>query len=141
MTVRGDDLPTVNMSSYDLQVFSVYGNAGPGLGTAGTDPTQTFDEGIVGVIYGDIDCGGDWNAGANFYDDPPGIYPRDDLEGLVCQQDRFDPGSFLFPFSRVRNTKLGTTTIGKVAFTWTGKNQGPFQIPTGSNISSPTDTG
>lgn len=136
--VTGEDLPTPNMGSFGNIITNPgFGTAGPGLGTAGTNPSQTFDEGIVGIVSCGLSCGGDWDAGFNDFDDLPGIYPRDDLNGLIFDQNRLDPGSFTFPYSRVRNCNVGTSVTGKVTFTWTGKNQGAFQVPTGSNNTNP----
>ncbi len=131
-SVDGDDLPTPNMNSFNITVLGV----GPGISITDTAP-QTFDEGILGIIRSKFDFGGDWDAGFNAFDPPPGIYPRDDFPGLVFDQNRLDPGICAYPYSRLRNTRVGSTVTGKVTFTADGMNQGPFNVPSGSNTTVP----
>jgi hypothetical protein len=112
--VTGEDFPTVNFESYD----------------AATD--QTYDEGILGPLTCEIKFGGDWDAGDNPYDDPPGLFPRDDLAGVQFQESRLDGVGWDFPYIRVRSAENGAEIKGKVLFSVGGKNQGPFTFPSGS---------
>lgn len=105
---KGDDLDTVNFES-------------EGLG-----------EGILGIEECDLSFGGDWDAGANFFDDPPGIYPRDDLADLQFTENTTDNVFWDFPYARLRSATNGAEVRGKVSFEASGMSQGPFVLPTGS---------
>jgi len=113
-SLTGDDLQTVNFQSYD--------NA----------RQETFDEGIMGVLYCAVRFGGDWDAGTNPLDDPPGLFPRDDLPHVQFFTDFLDAVDWDFPLIRVRTATNGGTVKDKVTFDVDGKNQGPFDHPAGS---------
>ena len=114
MNLVGDDLDTVNFESY---------NAAAG---------QTFDEGILGVYNAAIKFGGDWDAGTNPFDDPPGLFPRDNLAGVQFQESRLDLVGWAFGYIRLRTANNSAVVRGKVEFNVDGKNQGPFNLPAGS---------
>lgn len=120
----GDDLPTVNFTSY-ITSFNQ-----PAVGT-------TPDEGIVGVQSLDWTCGGDWDAHVNFYDasvggSPPGFYPRDDLANLYFYENVVDNIFWKQPYARVRTANNSGEVTGKVTFEAGGKNQGSYTRPTGN---------
>ncbi len=108
VTLTGDDLDTANFESEGL------------------------NEGILGFEGADWNCGGDWDAGTNPYDDPPGFYPRDDLNDLLFYENVTDAVLWDFPYARVRSSNNGGDIKGKVTFKASGKSQGPFNVPTGS---------
>src|SRR5262245_25363193 len=114
VNLTGDDLDTVNFESYNVPL------------------AQTFDEGILGVYNAAIRFGGDWDAGTNPYDDPPGLFPRDNLANVSFQESRLDLVGWTFPYIRLRTATNGGQVRGKVTFNCDGKNQGPFGFPTGS---------
>lgn len=105
---RGDDLDTVNFSS-----------AGKG-------------EGLLGIDQVEISMGGDWDAARNSFDDPPGIYPRDDLKTVKLFENVIDNVGWSFPYMRVRSANNGTEVRGKVTFEASGMSQGTFTVPTGN---------
>lgn len=82
----------------------------------------------------DLKFGGDWDAHTNPYGQPPGLYPRDDLAGLIFYESRdgLDNIFYNFPFARIRSSVNGGEVHGKVTFNTSGKSQGIFTIPTGS---------
>ncbi len=105
---KGDDLDTTNFES------------------------QGFDQGTIGIIGCDWDSKGDWQAGANFYDNPPGIYPRDDLKTVLLYENVADNVFWNFPWNRVLSAKNGNPVRGLVSFEWSSKTNGMFAAPTGS---------
>jgi hypothetical protein len=109
-----DDYSTVNFESWD------------------DAEQESFDEGISGIFGCDIKFGGDWDAGTNFFDDPPGLFPRDDLADVEFVENVDDAVQWTFPFIRLRSSTNGGDIHNKVAFNCSGKNQGIFELPTGS---------
>lgn len=109
-----EDYPTPNFESY----------------VAAND--TTYDEGVSGPLSADIRFGGDWDAGTNPLDEPPGLYPRDDLEDVQFFTNRTDAVNWDFSYIRLRSCTNGSDVRGKVTFNCSGKNQGPFTFPTGS---------
>jgi hypothetical protein len=114
VNVTGEDAPTVNFESYDVA------------------DDQTYDEGILGPIACALRFGGDWDAGLNPYNDPPGLYPRDDLANLQFFTSRLDAVFWFFNYARLRSTTVGAALPGKVTATAEGRNQGRFLFPAGS---------
>lgn len=112
--VEGDDLETTNFESYVLA------------------DDWSYKEGILGPIGCNLDFGGDWDAGANPLDDPPGLYPRDDLTDLEFVTNQSDANFWDFPYARLRNATSGASWDDKVTFTCSGMSQGPFIFPLGS---------
>lgn len=105
---KGDDLDTVNFES------------------------EGYDEGILSVIGVEISFGGSWDAGNNPYDDPPGLFPRDDLTGLAFFENVTDNVGWEFPYARLRSANNGVEVKGLVSFDASGMSQGAFTPPTGS---------
>ena len=112
--VAGQDLETTNFESYVLA------------------EDTTYKEGILGPIECALDFGGDWDAGTNPLDDPPGLYPRDDLPNVEFVTNRGDASFWDFPYVRLRNCASGAAPDAKVTFTCDGMSQGPFVFPIGS---------
>jgi hypothetical protein len=104
----GDDLDTVNFESSGL------------------------DEGIKGIFGVAITYGGDWDAAYNFFDDPPGIYPRDDLQDLQLYLNVADDTFWDFYYSRINSCNNSSSVRDKVSFDASGKSQGDYTRPTGS---------
>ena len=96
---KGDDLDTTNFES---------------LGEQGT----------IGVIVCEWSCGGDWDAGRNPYDSPPGLYPRDDLGAVAFYENVADNVGHLLTTNRVISADNGADVKGKVTFDANGKSQG-----------------
>ncbi len=116
--VTGDDLDTVNFSSFVND---------------GSSNGNSYSEGILGIVKCDLDFGGDWDAGTNAFDDqPPGLYPRDDLDNLEFDISVPDGlTGWFFGFARIRTAKNGGEVKNKVTFSCTGMNQGIFSYPSG----------
>ena len=108
------DLDTVNFESWN------------------TARAETYDEGLYGVLGAKIRFGGDWDASANPFDSPPGLYIRDDLSNTFFYESRIDSVFYEFPYIRLRGTSNGAEVRGKVLFSCSGMNQGPYDRPTGS---------
>lgn len=100
--------------------------------TSTDEEGNCFEEGISGVERLRWTLGGLWDAGTNPEDDPPGIYPRDDLPNLILYLNVAAAQSYDMPFTRVRSSTVGTDVKGSVTFDAAGLNQGPFTVPTGS---------
>lgn len=107
VTFRGDNLDTVNFQS------------------------GGYDEGIIGIAGCEWSSGGDWDAGRNAYDAPPGFYPRDDLAALLLYANVTDNVGWNFPYARVLSSTNGAEVRGKVSFQASGMSQGTFTRPTG----------
>ncbi len=91
-----------------------------------------YGEGISGIEQADISFGGDWDAGENPFDTPPGIYPRDDLAALKFYENVIDNIYWSFAYARLRSCKNGASVDGKVTFETSGMSQGVVAVPTGS---------
>ena len=111
VTWRADDLDTTNFES------------------AGAE------QGTIGPIGTDWTLSGDWDAGVNWYDSPPGLYPRDDLGAITIYENLADNIGHSLPTNRVISAENGAEVRGKVTFSATGKAQGVTKavgLPTGS---------
>lgn len=99
-----------------------------------------YDTGTVGVTGLDWDFDGDWDAGKNFYDAVPGIYPRDDLgvtrtgagSSTIIYGNVADNVPTTVPTSRVVSSKNTMPVRGLVGFSATCKSNGQFTMSTGS---------
>ncbi len=91
-----------------------------------------FDEGITEILSADISFGGNWDAGDNPFDDPPGLYPRDNLPDVSFYENTTDDVGWDFEFVRIRSARNGAEVRGLVTFEVSGSNQGEFASPTGS---------
>ncbi len=89
-------------------------------------------EGILGFTFLRWTLGGAWDAGTNPDDDPPGLYPRDDLPNLILTLNVADTTAYEMPFARVRSSTVGTDAKGLVTFDAAGMSQGDYAIPSGS---------
>lgn len=108
---RGDDLDTTNFES---------GGA---------------ETGLIGVQVIEWDMGGDWDAINNFYDEPPGIYPRDDFGTLRLYQSFADGINWILNLNRVLSAENSTQVRGKVSFRASGKSNGNINFfPSGSVV-------
>lgn len=112
--VTSADLVTVNFESY---------NAGD---------NETYDEGLHGVLACAMRYGGMYDASANPFVNPPGLYVRDDLSSLSFVTSRTDGTAWSFPYSRIRGVTNSGAVDGLVLFNVTdSKNQGRFTAPGG----------
>lgn len=96
------------------------------------DDGNSYDEGIESIREAKFAVDGDWDAHQNAFDDPPGVYVRDDLSGLVLYLNTTDESLWSFPYSRIRSAKNTTAVRDKVGYSFSGMNQGQFTVPTGS---------
>lgn len=94
--------------------------------------SEGFEEGITGLFGADWDVGGKWDAGLNPFEDPPGLYPRDDGTELSIYTNVADAKFYNFPFYRCIQATLRMTASQGVDIEARGKNQGAFTRPSGS---------
>lgn len=106
VTVRGDDLDTTNFES------------------------SGAEQGTIGVTVAEWNTGGDWDAGINPYDAPPGLYPRDDLGAVRFYENVTDNIFHSYLTNRVISAENGAEVKGKVTFSATGKSQGCVLVGT-----------
>lgn len=107
-THRGDDLDTTNFESGGVE------------------------QGTIGIEVVEYDLKGDWDAGRNPFDSPPGLYPRDDLLTVRLYENVSDNCFWAFPTSRVISARNSAQIRGKVVFEASCKSNGTFTKPTGS---------
>jgi hypothetical protein len=110
-TWRGDDIDTTNFES------------------------SGADQGTIGIIGTDWTVSGLWDAGVNFYDSPPGLYPRDDLGALKFYTNVTDNVYHSLATNRVISAENGAEVKQAVNFSASGKAQGCVMsgsIPMGS---------
>lgn len=94
------------------------------------------ETGIIGVVGCDLTASGNWDATRNPMDNPPGIYPRDDLPSVQCYEARALPAilPWSFPKFRVLSARNSAEARGLVAFEFSGKANGFFSQPIGSAV-------
>ena len=111
-TETGAEVPTTNFNSYNE------GRA------------ESFAEGIMGILSSDFKFGGLWDAGFRPTQNPPGLYPRDDLGSVNLMTHRTEGTVWSYPLARIRGVTNSAEVEGGVAFNVTdAKNQGPFTRP------------
>lgn len=121
VTESAGDLDTTNFESWTDE----YGSSGSGGGIS-------FEQGLVGVLSAKFDIDGNWDAAQDPYDPPVGFYPRDDGPQVVTYINFIDTTYFQFFATRFLTGTVATATADLVTFAISGKNQGPYQRPTGS---------
>ena len=117
--VSGADLPTVNFESYNAV------------------DSETYGEGIMGVLSCDFSFGGAWDSGTPPLNNPPGLWPRDNLANARLYPVRAGVGGeagdgqpWHFPYSRLRGATNSGSVEGLVLFNITdAKSQGRFTRP------------
>jgi hypothetical protein len=107
---RGDDLDTSNFEA------------------------QGFEQGMIGFQVIEFNSNGWWNAAVNPLDAPPGIFPQDLFPNQFFFTSTGDGSFWFLPFSRILSCENGGVNAkGLVPFAWSGKSNGSFSVPTGSN--------
>lgn len=92
-----------------------------------------FDQGIIGFIKCRWQLSGDWDAGTNPFENPPGLYPRSNLGNVLFWTSTSDKVAWQFPFLRVLKARnSAVTNRGKVHFEASGISNGQFYYPLGS---------
>lgn len=95
------------------------------------------DQGLIGITGVSWDIGGLWDAGANNFEDPPGLYPRDNLGAINLYENLSDNVFWDLPINRVLSSKNGAEVRQAVTFESSGKlNGGPFFLPGGTEWSN-----
>lgn len=89
-------------------------------------------EGIIGIQSLDWTLRGDWDAAKNPFDDPPGLYPREDGESLVMYTNKTDGKAASMTAYLCSDSTVNSTATGKVGYNAAGKSNGSFSVPTGS---------
>lgn len=105
---KGDDLDTTNFEDNGLET------------------------GKIGIEVVDFTIKGDWDAGFNYYGDPPGIFPKDDAGPIMLylSSPSYDNKFWSLPLARVLSARSSVPVRGLVSFEATCKSQGPFTKPT-----------
>lgn len=119
----GADLDTTNFESYDTSYG--YTDQARGIG-------RSFEQGMIGVETAVFNLDGNWDAAANPLDDPPGLYVREDGPEIKLYVSRIDDTFYDFYVTRILSADVATDAKGLVTFRCSGKNQGPYLRPTGS---------
>jgi hypothetical protein len=91
-----------------------------------------FDQGTVGIVSCPWTLKGCWDAQQNEYDDPPGLFPRDDLGLVKLYTSVSDNVFWSLPTNRVISGKNSTSVKQLVMFEASCKTNGSFTRPTGS---------
>lgn len=92
-----------------------------------------WDEELIGFRGVEWSLRGLWNAAINDYDDPPGLYPRDDGTDMDCIPSTLQSAIlWTLPDWSCRATDMTTTATGLVQMRSNGKSQGEPTVPTGS---------
>ena len=92
----------------------------------------SYDEGLTGPNVAEWSFSGSWDATANAFDDPPGIYPRDEGGPLKLYTNLTDAVFYNLILVRVLSAKVSCPVRGDVTFEASGKSQGQYTRPTGS---------
>lgn len=109
VTYRGDDLDTTTFES------------------------QGFEQGTIGIVGLDWSLGANWDAQQNNLDDPPGLFPRDNLGTVIFFENVSDNVFWNIPVNRVISSKNGAEVRALVTFSSEGKSNGTgIAQPTGS---------
>lgn len=90
------------------------------------------ETGVIGIDVVEYSVKGDWDAGRNAFDSPPGLYPRDDLSTVRLYENVSDNIFWAFATSRVLSARNGAQVRGLVSFEASCKSNGSYTLPTGS---------
>lgn len=102
--LHGDDLDTTNFES------------------AG------YDCGTTGIEGCSIETRGDWDAALNRFDQPPGLFIRDDLPQRYYINTS-DGHYWDYTYTRILSAKTAIPTRSLISFDWSSKSNGPFSLP------------
>ncbi len=91
-----------------------------------------LDQGLIGILACDWNFGGNWDAGRNPIDSPPGLYVREDLSSLQFYTNVLDNVGWIIGTSLVVSSKNGAQVKGLVTFSCSGKSNGGAVLPAGS---------
>ncbi len=92
-----------------------------------------IDQGTIGILYVDWNLSANWDALQNKYDDPPGLFPRDNLGSVKFYENVSDNVFHSLPANRVISAKNSANVKDLVKFQASGKIQGTgYANPTGS---------
>lgn len=97
-----------------------------------TFESMGFDQGTVGLAGVELGIRGNWDAGKNIYDSPPGLFPQDMYPNLSLFASISDNFPWLFPLARILSSDNGSQVKGLVTIAVSGKSNGPYSRPTGS---------
>ena len=115
-----------NLDTTNFECFTtVYGSSGSGGG-------RSFSQQLVGIETAKVDYEGHWDSGINAYDNPPGVYIRDDGPQAKMVLNQVDANFYLFYATTVLSANLDCSVTGLLEFKFGFQNQGPYVRPTGS---------
>lgn len=104
------------------------------FGSTGSGDGRSFSQGLVGVETADCTVTGLWEFSQNPFDDPPGIFVRDDGPLQQMFLSRNDAQFYKFFETLITTCTVKVSVKGDVSFDYGFENQGPYIGPTGSAI-------
>lgn len=88
------------------------------------------ESGLVAINWCKYDFSGLWDAAVPPYNDPPGLFPRHDLQNLTFYENTGDDVFWQFPYGRLFSSKNDSATSQKlVNFATNGKSNGGWLSP------------
>jgi hypothetical protein len=88
---------------------------------------------LIGLEGADWSMKSNWNAAQNSFDDPPGLFPRDDGSEQITMYTKVADNVFAsFPTWACFNSTITNTVSGLVTFDCDGAGQDDFNVPTAS---------
>lgn len=94
--------------------------------------TNGWKQQLIGLESVAWSIAGDWDAGKNPLDDPPGLFPREDGVDMLLYTNVTDAHVWQIPFWSCSDSKTSTSVDGKVTFDASGDSQGQIFPPVGS---------
>lgn len=94
--------------------------------------SQGWNEGLIGFRVTEWGTKGLWNAVDNMYDDPPGLYPRDDGTNMVCTPSTSEVIIWTLTDWLCDRSNMSTSATGLVQVDASGTSQGQPTPPSGS---------
>lgn len=90
---------------------------------------QGLEVGLIAVQSVQFNFGGDWDATGNYFANPPGIFPRDDLANLFLIINRNEAPRWTFACARIRSATVSSEVHSAVSFQAAGASQGTWLAP------------
>lgn len=96
-----------------------------------------YTSGLIGLHDCDFTFEGVWDVAVNWQDDPPGLYPRHDLQNLYLILDSVDNSSvtanYQFPWAIISQGAFTVDANNQaLVYSVTGTNNGSYTVTTGS---------
>ncbi len=103
------------------------------LGSTGNGGGRSFTQGLIGFETATGKCTGNWNQAINPFDDPPGLYNRDDGPLIVCMFNVIDENNYEFPETLLYDcADVKCNCEGLISYDFAWENQGEYARPQGT---------